>query len=91
MLYRPELEKDNPVAPQMYVGPRRRLAQARKASLAGAPAQDTTETLRTLTETAARFVDGLPGSKKADKHLTALRKAIAQAQRLLSSVPAAEE
>ena len=69
MLYRPELEKDNPVAPQMYVGPRRRLAQARKASLAGAPAQDTTETLRTLTETAARFVDGLPGSDRKSTRL----------------------
>lgn len=32
--YRPELEKDNPIAPQAYVGPRRRLALARAASKA---------------------------------------------------------
>ena len=27
---RPELEKDNPIAPQMYVGPRRRRALLRE-------------------------------------------------------------
>ena len=32
ILYRPELEKDNPAAPQPYVGPRRRIALARAAS-----------------------------------------------------------
>jgi hypothetical protein len=36
---RPELEKDNPIAPQMYVGPRRRrvLARAAASSQALAP------------------------------------------------------
>ncbi len=32
VFYRPELEKDNPLAPQPYVGPRRRIALARAAS-----------------------------------------------------------
>lgn len=90
-LYRPELEKDNPVAPQRYVGPRRRLAQARKASRSGVPAQDRMQkALQTLTETATHFVSTMPPSKKTDKHLTALRKAITQAQRLLSSEPATD-
>ncbi len=31
---RPELEKDNPTAPQAYIGPRRRLALARAAEAA---------------------------------------------------------
>lgn len=90
-LYRPELEKDNPVAPQMYVGPRRRLAQARKASRSRTPGQDTmNQALQTLTETAERFVNSLPSSKTADKKLIALRKAITKAQRLLSSEPATD-
>ena len=29
---RPELEKDNPIAPEPYVGPRRRLAMARASA-----------------------------------------------------------
>ena len=33
---RPELEKDNPIAPQMYVGPRRRRALLRETSLSPA-------------------------------------------------------
>ena len=32
VFYRPELEKDNPAAPEAYVGPRRRIALARAAS-----------------------------------------------------------
>jgi len=49
------------------------------------------QALQTLTETAEQFVNSLPSTKAADKKLTALRKAIAKAQRLLSSEPAAEQ
>ena len=83
---RPELEKDNPVAPQMYVGPRRRLALARAASKSQVPpvSEDLTEMLQSLTAAAERFVAGVPASKQRHKDRTALLKAIAQAQRLLS-------
>lgn len=85
---RPELEKDNPVAPQMYVGPRRRLALARVASKSQASAQgDLAETLQALTAAAERFVAGVPASKQRHKERTALLKAIMQAQRLLLDEP----
>jgi len=81
---RPELEKDNPIAPQMYVGPRRRLALARALSKKQVPVQgDLAEMLQTLTAAAARFVATVPASKKRHKERTALLKAITQAQRLL--------
>ena len=82
---RPELEKDNPIAPQMYVGPRRRLALARAASKAEVSAsEDLTGMLLNLTAAAERFVACVPASKQRHKERTALLKAIAQAQRLLS-------
>jgi hypothetical protein len=82
---RPELEKDNPVAPQMYVGPRRRRALLREASLSPASQQgDMAETLQALTAAAERFVESAPRSKKLLKERSALLKAIIQAQRLLS-------
>lgn len=82
---RPELEKDNPVAPQMYVGPRRRRALARAASKPQAPAPgDLTEMLQNLTAAAARFVAGVRPTQKLDEERTELLEAIAQAQRLLS-------
>ena len=82
---RPELEKDNPVAPQMYVGPRRRLALARAASKSQVSMQgDMTETLQTLTAAAKRFVATVPASKKRQEERDALLEAITQAQRLLS-------
>ena len=85
---RPELEKDNPVAPQMYVGPRRRLALARAASKKQVSAQgDMAETLRALTAAAERFATTVPASKKRHKDRTALLKAITQARRHLSGEP----
>ena len=82
---RPELIKDNPVAPQMYVGPRRRLALARAASTSKVPTQgDLVETLQTLTAVAKRFVATVPASKKRQEERDALLEAITQAQRLLS-------
>lgn len=83
---RPELEKDNPIAPEPYVGPRRRLAMARAAALGeSTEVGDVRETLQMLTEAAARVVNRLPKMQKADRDLKTLRDAIAQAQRLLSA------
>lgn len=85
---RPELEKDNPVAPQMYVGPRRRLALARAATKSQASAQsDMAGALQVLTAAAERFVATVPASKKRHKERTALLKAITQARRHLSGEP----
>ena len=82
---RPELIKDNPVAPQMYVGPRRRLALARAAAKLPVPTQgDMREILRTLTVAAKEFVATVPASKKRQEERDALLEAITQAQRLLS-------
>lgn len=85
---RPELEKDNPVAPQMYVGPRRRLALARAASKSKDAAQsDMAGALQTLTAAAEGFVATVPVSKKRHKERSALLKAIAQARRHLTGEP----
>lgn len=83
---RPELEKDNPIAPQPYVGPRRRLAMAR-AALLGKPAKvnDVKETLQTLTAAASHFVESLPKARKTAKGLKELRVAIALAERVLAA------
>jgi hypothetical protein len=83
---RPELEKDNPIASQPYVGPRRRQAQAKAAPWGESTGiGELRETLQALTVAAARLVNNLPKSKKAEKSLTVLRNAIAQAERLLSA------
>jgi len=85
---RPELEKDNPVAPQMYVGPRRRLALARAASKSKDSAQSgIAGALRMLTAAAEGFVATVPASKKRHKQRTALLKAITQARCHLSGEP----
>lgn len=82
---RPELEKDNPTAPQPYIGPRRRLAMARAAASGElSEVGDIRETLQTLTKAASRFVNSLPKARKADTGLKALRDAIAQAEQVLS-------
>jgi hypothetical protein len=82
---RPELEKDNPIAPEPYVGPRRRLAMAR-AVAAGKSAEpgDVIETLHILTEAATRVVKRFSTQRKIDGDLEMLREAIAQAERTLS-------
>ncbi|MEQ1793748.1 MAG: hypothetical protein ABL970_06100 [Nitrospira sp.] len=89
---RPELEKDNPIAPQMYIGPRRKLAQLRHASSSRTPVPGTTqEALQTLIEAAERVANILPQSKKTDTARHALLDAIAQAQRLLAAKNAPAE
>jgi len=78
---RPELEKDNPTAPQMYVGPRRRRALLREASLSPASRQgDMAETLQALTVAAERFMAKVPPSKKLQEERSALLEAIVQAR-----------
>jgi hypothetical protein len=80
---RPELEKDNPIAPQMYVGPRRRRALLREASLSPASKRgNMAETLQALIAAAERFVASVPPSKKLQEERTALLEAIIQAQQL---------
>ena len=78
---RPELEKDNPTAPQMYVGPRRRRVLLREASLSPASSHgNMAETLQALTAAAERFVASVPPSKKLQEERSALLEAIIQAQ-----------
>jgi hypothetical protein len=85
---RPELEKDNPIAPEPYVGPRRRLAMARAAAAGkSAEADDVRETLQILTEAAARMVKRLSSRRKTDEDLEILREAVAQAERTLLVSP----
>lgn len=81
---RPELEKDNPIAIQPYVGPRRRRVQA-KAVPVGESAEigDMRAVLQTLIEAAAQVEKGLSKTKTKAKGLIALRHAITQAERAL--------
>lgn len=83
---RPELEKDNPSAPEPYVGPRRRLAMA-QAAASGEPAEENEvkTTLRALTIAASRYVDGLSKTRRRGEGVKALRTAIAQAERVLAA------
>lgn len=83
---RPELEKDNPTAPQLYVGPRRRSALSRKASASDPQAQDgVAAAMQALVATAKEFVNGVPYVQELDKERNALLEAITQAQTLLST------
>mgnify|MGYP006915178258 CR=1 FL=1 len=85
MLNRPELEKDNPMAPQIYVGPRRKRALARKASIESlATAAEITSRLQRLVDAAERFVHSLPPMQETDKERTALLEAISYAQGCLT-------
>lgn len=83
---RPELEKDNPIAPQPYVGPRRRLALARATgSREFTEENDLKKMLRELMRAASRYVDRVPKTKKTGKSLKVLRDAIGQAERVLAA------
>ena len=82
---RPELEKDNPTAPQLYIGPRRRSALSRRASASQTPAPNgMAAAMHTLMTAAEEFVNGVPYVQELDKERNALLEAIAQAQTLLS-------
>jgi len=83
---RPELEKDNPTAPQLYVGPRRRSALSRRASASQTPAPDRmAAAMQALTAAAEEFVNGVPYVQELDMERNALLEAITQAQTLLSA------
>ena len=83
---RPELEKDNPTAPQLYVGPRRRRALSRATTPSHPAAQDEiAAAMHTLMSAAEEFVNGVPYVQELDKERNALLEAIAQAQTLLSA------
>lgn len=82
---RPELEKDNPIAPQPYVGPRRRQSKARTTpEEEPVRSEQIRERLQILAKAASRFVNTLPKTKKTDEGLNVLRDAIVQAERVLS-------
>jgi len=79
------LEKDNPTAPQLYVGPRRRRALSRAIASSRLAAQDEiAAAMHTLISAAEEFVNGVPYVQELDKERNALLEAIAQAQTLLS-------
>ena len=83
---RPELEKDNPTAPQLYVGPRRRRALSRATTSSRPAAQDEIATaMQALMAAAEEFVNGVPYVQELDKERNALLEAIGQAQTLLSA------
>ncbi|OQW31580.1 MAG: hypothetical protein A4E19_08180 [Nitrospira sp. SG-bin1] len=83
---RPELEKDNPIAPEPYVGPRRRLAMARAAASGERTEKhDLKQTLRALTEAASYYVEYVPKPKRSEKSFKFLQDAIAQAERVLAA------
>ena len=83
---RPELEKDNPTAPQLYVGPRRRSALSRATTPSHPAAQDAiASALQALMAAAEEFVNGVPYVQELDKERNALLEAIGQAQTLLSA------
>jgi hypothetical protein len=84
MLRRPELEKDNPVAPQIYVGPRRKRAMARKASSEPTAPDGITTRLQRLVDAAEQFVNSMPPVQETDNERTALLEAISHAQGCLS-------
>jgi hypothetical protein len=86
---RPELEKDNPTAPQIYVGPRRRLAMSRAASLyQEVEGVSMTDALLGLSRAAKEFMKRVPDSVTHRRERSALRKALVEAERLLKSVQA---
>ncbi len=82
---RPELEKDNPVAPQMYVGPRRRHALTRAASTLRVASQESVAVvIQRLTAAAERFVAAVPPARQSTQERKALLKAIALAHKSLA-------
>lgn len=81
---RPELEKDNPVAPQIYVGPRRKRALARiTASMPAQPPTGIDTALQTLVDAAEAFAHSLPPTQETDRERNALMEAISRAQTFL--------
>ena len=85
---RPELEKDNPVAPQIYVGPRRRRALASWPQACPHRASMEVEAaLQALVDAAEAFAHSLPPSQETDRERVALMEAISRAQTFLPIEP----
>lgn len=83
---RPELEKDNPIAPEPYVGPRRRLAMARAAAAENSSEMgDMKEPLQVLVDAASQFLEDLPKVGRPGKSVKALQDAIAHAEQMLAA------
>jgi len=83
-LRRPELEKDNPVAPQIYVGPRRKRALARMTAAMPTQASPGIEAaLQNLVNAAEAFAHSLPPTQETDRERQAVMEAISQAQTFL--------
>ncbi|NJL16776.1 MAG: hypothetical protein HC938_05835 [Nitrospira sp.] len=83
---RPELEKDNPIAPQPYVGPRRRLAMARATALENSSeVGDMEETLQTLVNAASQLLRDLPKVRRSGKSVKVVQDAIAHAEQVLAA------
>jgi len=82
---RPELEKDNPIAPQMYVRHASRQSRTGSGRPSGSHGQaDLAETLLKLTEAAETFVREMPRLRRMDDQREALLDAITHAQLILS-------
>ena len=83
---RPELEKDNPIASEPYVGPRRRLAMARAAAVENSTeAGDMKKTLQVLVDATSRFLRDLPKVRQSGKGSKKLQDAIAHAEQVLAA------
>ena len=83
---RPELEKDNPIAPEPYVGPRRRLAMARAAAVENSTeVGDMKKTLQVLVDATSRFLRDLPKVRQSGKSSKKLQDAIAHAEQVLAA------
>jgi hypothetical protein len=84
------LEKDNPIAPQIYS---RRKRAARGAREENGDTSNASETLHALAEAAEAFVNRTPRWKKTEAERQALLDAITRAQLFLSvdHLPTADE
>lgn len=81
---RPELIKDNPVAPQLYVRWRKKQGSS-SVSATTSDEEPLREALRSLAEAAEDFAKVAPQWKRADAERQALLDAITHAQLVLSS------
>lgn len=81
---RPELIKDNPPAPQVYVRWRKRGHSDRHVIKRGSGDRVLQEVLRRVTEAAEAFVEAAPHSKRAAVERQSLTDAISQAHSVLS-------
>lgn len=82
---RPELEKDNPIAPQMYVVRRRRRRLSPRAQEGSPDHQEAlSEALQALADAAEQFVNAVPRWRKQDAARQVLLDAITRAQLILS-------